>query len=273
VGQVKADLAQMEQLLVNLAVNARDAISGPGRLRIETTTVKVTDSHAADPDIAVIPRGTYTRLIVSDTGHGMDPATSARIFEPFFTTKGVGQGTGLGLASVYGVVKQSGGYIWVESALGRGTTFTIDLPQVLAVSPPLMVPAEAAAVRGDGETILVVDDQELVRVWVARSLRELGYSTVEAKDGFEALSLIAGGEVVSLVVSDVSMPGMDGRELRKQLAEIQPDLPVVFMSGFAQDDLVHRGMIDVGTSLLHKPFSLEALGVKVRDTIMNSAKA
>ena len=272
VGQIKVDLAQLEQLLVNLAVNARDAIQGAGKLRIETTTVKVTEIRSTDPDIAVVPPGTYVRLIVSDTGHGMDPATTARIFEPFFTTKGIGQGTGLGLASVYGVVKQSGGYIWVESALGRGTTFTIDLPKVIMSVPPAMVPTEPSVAMGGGETILVVDDQEMVRLWVARSLEELGYSTMEAKDGFEALSKIADGTVVHLVVSDVTMPGMDGHALGLRLAELRPNLPVIFMSGFAKDDLVHRGALDAGSMLLHKPFTQAALGVSVREAL-NTAMA
>jgi CheY-like chemotaxis protein len=197
----------------------------------------------------------------------MDPATMARIFEPFFTTKGIGQGTGLGLASVYGVVKQSGGYIWVESALGRGTTLTIDLPQMVTSVPPAMASAAPSAAVGGSETILVVDDQVMVRMWVARSLRELGYSTVEAKDGFEALDKLADGRVVNLVVSDVTMPGMDGPALRTRLAELRPDLPVIFMSGFAKDDLVHRGAIDAGTPLLHKPFTQVALGVSVREAL------
>jgi two-component system CheB/CheR fusion protein len=267
VGQIKVDIAQMEQLLVNLAINARDAMEGPGRLRIETTTVKVGDTAAAEADTHVIPRGTYARLIVTDTGHGMNPATTARIFEPFFTTKGIGQGTGLGLASVYGVVKQSGGSIWVESTIGRGTTFTIDFPQVVAPSLPAMASAEPSSVQGGSETIMVVDDQELVRSWVARSLRELGYSTVEATDGFHALSLIAEGKTVNLVVSDVSMPGMDGSQLRNHLAELCPEVPILFMSGFALDDLVHRGRLEAGTHLMHKPFTADALAAKVREAI------
>ena len=273
VGQIRADLAQMEQLLVNLAVNARDAMNGPGRFRIETTTVKVAAPSPTGADSAVVPPGTYVRLIVSDTGHGMDSATTARIFEPFFTTKSVGQGTGLGLASVYGVVKQSGGYIWVESALGKGTSFIIDFPQVVAVAPPAMAPATPTAPRGGGETILVVDDQEMVRVLTMRSLLELGYATLEAKDGFEALTLIAENPAISLVLSDVSMPEMDGRELRTRLAKVRPELPLVYMSGFARDDLVDRGRIDAGMPLLHKPFTSAALATTMKEALMNSAKA
>ena len=273
VGQVKADLAQMEQLLVNLAVNARDAMAGPGRLKIETTTVRVTEVPTTDPDTSVVPRGVYARLIVSDSGHGMDPATKARIFEPFFTTKGIGQGTGLGLASVYGVVKQSGGQIWVDSEPGKGSTFTIDLPQALAVAPAPKTPAEPAATVGGSGTILVVDDQEMVRGWVARSLREMGYSTLEAQDGPEVLRLVAEGPSrVSMVISDVSMPGMDGGELRNRLAELRPDLPMLFMSGFALDDLVNRGKLEVGTPLLLKPFTPAALGAKVRETMTGTAQ-
>ncbi|MEO8295283.1 MAG: chemotaxis protein CheB [Gemmatimonadota bacterium] len=273
VGQVRADLAQMEQLLVNLAINARDAMTGPGRLKIETTTVRVTEAPTNAPDTSVVPRGVYARLCVSDTGHGMDAATTARIFEPFFTTKGIGQGTGLGLASVYGVVKQSGGLIWVDSEIGKGTTFTIDLPQVTALAPPPKTVAEpTATVRGTG-TILVVDDQEMVRAWVTRTLREIGYSTIEANDGHEVLRLLAEGtSEVDMVISDVSMPGMDGAELSKRLAELRPDLPMLFMSGFAEEDLVHRGKVVAGTTILLKPFSAAALGEKVREALANSVK-
>lgn len=273
VGQVKADLAQMEQLLVNLAVNARDAMSGPGRLRIETTTIRVTEAPTNAPDASVVPRGVYARLSVSDTGHGMDAATKARIFEPFFTTKGIGQGTGLGLASVYGVVKQSGGLIWVDSEIGKGTTFTIDLPQVTALPPPAKTAAEPTSTAGGTGTILVADDQEQVRAWVTRALREMGYFTMEAHDGREVLRLLAdGNSEVSLVISDVSMPGINGGELRKRLTEVRPDLPLLFMSGFGREDLVNRGWLAAGTPLLIKPFSTAALGEKVREALANGVK-
>jgi two-component system CheB/CheR fusion protein len=273
VGQVRADLAQMEQLLANLAVNARDAMPGSGCLRIETTTIRVTEAPANVSNASVVPRGVYARLIVSDTGHGMDAATKARIFEPFFTTKGIGRGTGLGLASVYGVVKQSGGLIWVDSEIGKGTTFTIDLPQVQTLAPPPKTEAEPTALVGGNGTILVVDDQEQVRAWVTRSLREMGYSTLEAQNGLEVLRLLGeSNSEVDLVISDVSMPGMHGGELRKRLAVLRPDLPILFMSGFAREDLVSRGSLEAGTPILVKPFTSIALGARVGEAMKSSIK-
>ncbi len=272
VGQVNADLGQMEQLLVSLVMNARDAIEGAGQIRIETTTVNAAGFSATDPDTAVAPRGTYARLIVTDSGHGMDPATKARVFEPFFTTKGIGEGTGLGLASVYGVVKQSGGLIWVESELGRGTTFTIDFPQVASSASPVKTPSEPSdLIKGSG-TILVVDDQEGVRSLTARTLRDIGYATMEARDGSEAIRLIVDGRTVfTLVVSDVSMPGMDGVELKGRMAELCPELPIVLMSGFARDDTALMGRVDADTPLLLKPFTTATLAARVKEAVTAAA--
>jgi two-component system, chemotaxis family, CheB/CheR fusion protein len=267
VGQVQADQAQLEQILVNLSLNARDAMRGSGRLRIETTIVLVADPVLIAPGTETVPRGAYARLIVSDTGPGMDPVTQARIFEPFFTTKAAAQGTGLGLSSVYGTVKQSGGLIWVESEPGEGTTFTIDLPQVHAEPPVKPAPATGAA-PGGTETILVVDDEEAVRAWICRSLRGLGYAVVEAGDAAEAL-LLAGEKQrpLDLVLSDVVMPGLDGVKLRARLAEMRPELPVLFMSGFVLEELVRQGRLDRESILLQKPFDLAALASEVRKAL------
>jgi two-component system CheB/CheR fusion protein len=267
VGQVRVDEAQMEQILVNLALNARDAMLQGGRLAIETTSVVVTDGEPAMREGAVVPRGAYFRLVVRDTGCGMDEPTRARIFEPFFTTKPPGQGTGLGLAGVYGTVKQSGGLIWVESEPGRGTTFTIDLPAVVASAPPKAA-AQSTVAPGGSETIVVVDDEELVRKWACRLLSGLGYNALEASGGGEALRLIAEAETpVALVVSDVIMPGMSGVELRNRLAEIRPRLPVLLMSGFAADELIRRGVADAATSVLQKPVEAVDLASKIRERL------
>jgi CheY-like chemotaxis protein len=199
----------------------------------------------------------------------MDAATTVRIFEPFFTTKPVGQGTGLGLASVYGTVKQSGGLIWVDSEPGRGTSFTIDVPQVVAVqapAPPAGVPtAVVASATGDGSiSILLVDDEVMVRHVTGRALRELGYGVIEASDGREALRLISEEHAaVDLVLSDVVMPGMSGAELWNRLAESHPGLPVLLMSGYASEDLVRQGRLDAGTPVLAKPFTVAELSARI----------
>ncbi|MEO7987056.1 MAG: chemotaxis protein CheB [Gemmatimonadales bacterium] len=266
VGRVRADQAQLEQVLVNLSLNARDAMQGSGRLILETTAIHVADPVAPSPNTAAVPRGMYARLTVRDTGAGMDPSTQARIFEPFFTTKPPGSGTGLGLASVYGMVRQSGGSVWVESELGRGTTFTIDLPQVL-VEAPVKPAAPTRNSVGGSETILVVEDEEAVRVWVSRCLREMGYTVVEAGDAASALRMVAEAPAIDLVVSDVVMPGLDAAKLRARLVEARPELPVVLMSGFAREELIRQGRLDAGTTLMHKPFDPAALAVEVRQAL------
>jgi len=277
VGAIRVDQAQLEQLLVNLVVNARDAMDGAGRLRIETGEVVVAEHGASVPAAAAVPAGTYARLIVSDTGKGMDAATAARIFEPFFTTKPVGQGTGLGLASVYGIVKQSGGLIWVDSEPGRGTSFTIDLPQVVAAqapAPPVGVPtATVASAAADGSiSILLVDDEAMVRHVTGRALRELGYAVIEASDGREALRLISEEHAaVDLVLSDVVMPGMSGAELWNRLAESHPGLPVLLMSGYASEDLVRQGRLAAGTPVLAKPFTVAELSSRINSLLRHRA--
>ena len=274
VGKVRADQAQLEQMLMNLAMNARDAMDGHGRLQIATQAVIVTDSSSNRHDEAVVPRGSYARLTVSDSGKGMDQQTQARIFEPFFTTKPIGEGTGLGLASVYGLVKQSGGLIWVEITPGQGTTFTIDLPQV---DLPVMPPMPAAVLEPEdehlgSETVLVVDDEPLVRSLVSRVLTGLGYTVLEASNGQQALALVAQHIAeVDVVVSDVVMPVMGGVELRQRLWEQFPAVPVVLMSGFGLEELAQKGVVTRSTALLSKPFSSAELSAKIRELVDRTA--
>jgi PAS domain S-box-containing protein len=264
VGQVRVDQAQLEQVLVNLVLNARDAMPHGGRLTIATTPMVVTEQTAAVPDGPRVPPGRYARLMVRDTGTGMDATTKSRLFEPFFTTKPVGAGTGLGLATAYGTVKQSGGFIWVDSELGRGTTFAIDLPVVVGTAQPATV-AEPAAVPGGSDRILVAEDEEGVRAWLCRALRKLGYTVLEAGDGQKALRLITEqGAAPDLVLADAVMPGMSGIELRQRLAAIRPELPVLFISAYSMDELTRRGMVAEDSTILPKPLDLPELAAGIR---------
>ncbi len=273
VGQVRVDQAQMEQVLVNLVLNARDAMPQGGRVTIATTSVIVTDQTPTAPNGPRVPPGRYARLTVRDTGTGMDETTRARLFERFFTTKPVGAGTGLGLATAYGTVKQSGGFIWVESELSRGTTFTIDLPAVIATAQPVTV-AEPAAVPGGSETILVVEDEEGVRAWLCRALRELGYTVLEASDGQAALGLITEqGAAPDLVLGDAVMPGMGGIELRERLAALRPELPVLLISAYSMDELTRRGMVARGSVVLRKPLDIPELATGVRNLLDASGRS
>jgi two-component system cell cycle sensor histidine kinase/response regulator CckA len=208
----------------------------------------------------------YVRLSISDTGVGIPPEVLPRVFEPFFTTKPVGRGTGLGLASAYGIVKGSGGFIWAESEVGRGTTFMIDLPEVAPVPSdgPAAAAAMPAALAPNEEAVLLVEDEAMVRAWVARVLRELGYTVLEAGDGAEALGLLeARGTSVALILSDVVMPVMSGPALAARLAELYPGTPILFMSGYAQEDIVGQGLPEAGHPLLCKPFTPAALAAAV----------
>jgi CheY-like chemotaxis protein len=211
--------------------------------------------------------------MVRDTGTGMDETAKARLFEPFFTTKPVGAGTGLGLATAYGTVKQSGGFIWVESELGQGTTFTIDLPEVAATAQPVSV-AEPAAVPGGAETILVAEDEESVRAWLCRALRELGYTVLEAGDGRAALGLITEqGAAPDLVLGDAVMPGMGGLELRERLAAMRPELPVLLISAYSTDELTRRGMVARDGVILPKPLDIGELAAGIRNLLDVSGRA
>jgi nitrogen-specific signal transduction histidine kinase/CheY-like chemotaxis protein len=267
VARVRADRSQLEQVLVNLVLNARDAMDGRGSLTISTENLVVGEDQPDNLPGVRMPPGRYVRLSVSDSGQGMDPATRARIFEPFFTTKRAGKGSGLGLATVYGIVKQSGGYIWVSSEVGQGTTFRIYLPEFTGPIAELPPPPAPVSPRG-AETILIVEDEPAVRRMASRALRSQGYAVLEAANGAEALELLARATgAVDLVLSDVVMPILNGRELSERLAVDRPEIRVLFMSGYTDDDIVRRGLLQPGAPFLQKPFVAADLSRKVRDVL------
>ena len=264
---VRADQTQFEQVLVNLVLNARDAMAGQGILTVTTETFVLEESQPAHGPSVRMPAGRYARLTVSDTGAGMDAATRARAFEPFFTTKPSGQGSGLGLATVYGIVKQSGGYIWVYSDVGHGTAFKIYLPEFTGTLAELP-PAEALLSPRGAETILIVEDEAAVRRMAARALAAQGYAILEAENGAEALEVLArGGSPIDLVLTDVVMPLVNGRELSERLSVERPGLRVLFMSGYTDDDIVRRGLLRPGSPFLQKPFMPGDLSRKVREVL------
>jgi two-component system, cell cycle sensor histidine kinase and response regulator CckA len=263
---VRADRSRLEQVLVNLVVNARDATSGGGVIRVETASVDLAYPASMGPQPA--PKaGKYVALIVSDTGRGMTEETKARLFEPFFTTKPHGQGTGLGLATVYGIVTQSGGSIAVTSELGQGSVFTIYLPSQEHAAPERVVPAATAAAPGGHETVLLAEDEPAVRMLARRVLQRAGYTVVEAANPAEAETRAASMPALDLLLTDVMMPGGTGPELFRRLVATRPSLRVLFMSGYAEQDLFDRSAIDRSLPFLEKPFTVEALASKVREVL------
>ena len=262
-GRVVADRSQLDQVIINLVFNARDAMPEGGSITLETSARTISAGEGPHRIGVEVPPGNYAAIRVTDTGSGMSPDTLARAFEPFFTTKGLGQGTGLGLATVYGIVKQSNGYVWAESELGRGTTFTICLPTVSAA--PTAEPENEAVEAHGWETVLVVEDEPSVRDLAARVLEQAGYRTIRTSNADEALAVVhADPRRVHLVLTDVVMPGLSGRALRERLHAVAPELPVVFMSGYAGDEVLDRGLVSAGDPFIEKPFTPQALAERVR---------
>ena len=267
-GLVKADRSQIEQVILNLAVNARDAMPEGGRLTIETANAELDASFAHPP--AVLAPGKYVMLAVTDNGCGMDAETQAHIFEPFFTTKEKGKGTGLGLATVYGIVKQSGGYVWVYSEPGRGTSFKVYLPRIEEEKalPSFEPPAQFRATPRGSETVLLVEDEKGVRELAREYLQMIGYSVIEAENGHAALELAAMHDgKIHLLMTDVVMPGISGRELSERVKTVRPDIRVLFMSGYTGQAVVHHGILESDAVLLQKPFTLNALALKLREIL------
>ena len=265
VGTIRADPGKVEQVFMNLVVNARDAMPTGGKLTIETADLTVDDPPAATH--AGLAPGRYVRVTVTDDGCGMDDETRNRAFEPFFTTKDRDRGTGLGLSTVYGIVKQSGGRIRVDSEVGRGTTFQIDWPAVEGTRPAM--PHRTVRPPGGGvETVLVVEDERALRDMVARILGASGYRVVTAADADEALrEYEQNADTVDMVLTDVVMPGLSGFELARRLDQLRPGLAVLFMSGYTDDSIAHHGVVDESTPLLVKPFSADDLTGMVRQVL------
>jgi nitrogen-specific signal transduction histidine kinase/CheY-like chemotaxis protein len=264
---VKADPIQIEQVLINLAVNSRDAMPGGGKIHIETRNELLAKEQCAlSPDVAP---GRYVMFSVRDTGQGMDEETRRRLFEPFFTTKEPGKGTGLGLCTVFGIVKQSGGHISVESAPGKGTTMKVFLPRADAFQAPSEGKGEQSGMKSGSETILVVEDEEIVRTMLCRMLRGLGYTIYEAGSVYEAMNIAErnGEKRIDLMITDVVMPGMNGRELANLLTRLRPGTRVLYISGYTDDAIVHHGVLDGNVHFLQKPFSPKTLALKVREVL------
>ena len=262
---VFADRGQLEQVVMNLAINARDAMPNGGDLAIDTANVTFETIDLARKRGGV---GDFVRVTMSDAGLGMEESVRARLFEPFFTTKERGRGTGLGLATVYGVVRQSGGFIWVDSVLGRGTTFTLDFPRAIDVVDPQSQAADQRAFPGAGETILLVEDLPSVRTVMRELLTRNGYRILEADSGGLALQLAHSfTNPIDLLLTDVVMPAMNGRELARRMQVLRPDVRVLYTSGYTDDLIAHHGVLEAGVSFLPKPFTQQQLLQKLREVL------
>ncbi|HXY49890.1 MAG TPA: PAS domain S-box protein [Terriglobales bacterium] len=266
VGPTRADAGQLEQVIMNLVVNAKDAMPAGGRITIQTSQVRF--DEGARLEHRLVPPGDYVMLSVSDTGTGMDKETQSRIFEPFFTTKEKGKGTGLGLSTVYGIVKQSGGYIFANSSPGQGTTFRIYLPRVMDAAAHSGPVKAASAAGGGSETVLLVEDEESVRQLVRETLLARGYKVLEADNGEAGLRQVREQRgAIDIIITDVVMPGMSGRELATRVTADWPKIRVLFLSGYTEDAIIHDGVLEPGTAFLQKPFTLQALSRKVREIL------
>jgi CheY-like chemotaxis protein len=264
VGKVKADSAQMTRVIMNLVLNSRDAMPGGGKIDIETANLTVL---RRSPGVHDLPPGEYVILRLSDTGEGMSPEVMEHVFQPFFTTKAKGQGTGLGLSTVYGIVQQSNGHVSVDSKPGVGTTFTISLPRVDDSGEPAEQTAPPKVVGGS-ETILLVEDEDGVRRLVKHILDSRGYRVLDAASGPDALVIFEQhrGEI-DLLLTDIVMPRMNGRELAQQILQAEPDMKIVYMSGYTDDMLIQTGALRPGTSFLQKPLKPDALAGRIREVL------
>jgi CheY-like chemotaxis protein len=262
---VKADRGEVEQIVMNLAVNARDAMLKGGTLTIETANVEL-DEHYAKTHVAVKP-GPYVVLTVTDTGTGMTPEVKARLFEPFFTTKEPGKGTGLGMATVYGIVTRSGGSVGVDSDVGRGTSFKVYFPRADVAESVVDTLALRARPNAGTQTVLLVEDEEGLRELAKRLLLREGFAVLTAGDANEALRVFDENPSIDVLLTDVVMPGASGPDLVGQLVARRPGLKVIYMSGYTDDAIVHHGVLNPGLAFLHKPFTSETLGRKIRDVL------
>jgi CheY-like chemotaxis protein len=270
---VEADYGQLEQVVMNLALNARDAMRGGGRFAIATRNVELPDPSVAPPPGVELPPGAYVLLLASDTGHGMTPEVKAHLFEPFFTTKPATQNTGLGLTTVYGIVVQSGGYIWVDSEPDAGAAFHLCFPRVPVDEAGDADAGRPAPTTGGSETVLVVEDEEAVRALACRVLGQHGYSVIEARNGLEAIQLLEAEQpAVDLVLTDVVMPEMSGLELSRRLAAQRPSVPVLFMSGYTESEKLQPEIRETDAPFLQKPFSTESLVIRVREALDRAAR-
>jgi two-component system cell cycle sensor histidine kinase/response regulator CckA len=264
---VEIDPGQMEQVIANLAVNARDAMPRGGNLTMETANVDLDEAYFHDHGVENMA-GSYVMLAVSDTGIGMDEEAQSRIFEPFFTTKEVGKGTGLGLSTVYGIVKQSNGYIWVYSEPGQGTTFKIYLPKV--EKDAVLAEKEKVSVETliGSETVLIVEDDDSLRKMTRTILKQFGYEVLTAEEGEDALKVSKEHDgPIHLLVTDVVMPGIGGRDLAERLQSVRPEVKVIFMSGYTDNAIVRHGILNQGVNFIQKPFASKSLARKVREVL------